>query len=302
MHIGFRAALVATLILPALAASQTLPATRPAINRPINRPIPALDPKLPTLWIIGDSTVRNGQDRGENGQWGWGNPIRSFFDRTRINVVNYALGGTSSRSYQTPSRVQKYSEWDMVLNNMKPGDFVIMQFGHNDGGNPADPSRARASLPGNGEETKEIDNPITGRHEVVHTFGWYMRKYVTDAKAKGAVECIICSLIPRNHWLNGKMDSTQKYPQWAQDAAKESGAEFIDLHTLVATQYEAMGQQKTTDVYFPVGETTHPDWAGAILNAHTVVAAIKSLDHSALANYLLPTPPTDFPLPSGKAR
>src|SRR5277367_884028 len=145
MHIVWKAALAATLVFSAVgmaqtatdAAPQTQPTpratTRPAFNRPANRPIPALNPKLPTLWVIGDSTVRNGQDRGENGQWGWGNPIRSLFDQTRINVVNYALGGTSSRSYQTPSRVQKFSEWDMVLNNMKPGDFLIMQFGHNDG-------------------------------------------------------------------------------------------------------------------------------------------------------------------------
>ena len=55
-----------------------------------------IDPKLPTLWLIGDSTVRNGQDNGGNGQWGWGNPIVHYFDKTKINVQNRGAGGTSS--------------------------------------------------------------------------------------------------------------------------------------------------------------------------------------------------------------
>src|SRR4051794_8039633 len=74
-------------------------------------PRPALDPKLPTLWIIGDSTVRNGTlDNGNNGQWGWGNPIAHYFDKNKINVQNRALGGTSSRTYQTNAKL-----WPTVL-------------------------------------------------------------------------------------------------------------------------------------------------------------------------------------------
>ena len=68
---------------------------------------------------------------------------------------------------------------------MKAGDFVLIQFGHNDGGPINDSSRARGSLPGLGEETQEIDNQVTGKHEVVHTFGWYMRKFIADTRAKG---------------------------------------------------------------------------------------------------------------------
>jgi len=286
--------------------AQNAPATRPTTRgfagRGRTRPIPARKPGIPSLWIVGDSTIRNGQDTGNNGQWGWGNPIAAYFDRDRINVVNYALGGTSSRTFMTPGRGQTQSDWDVVMANIQPGDFVIMQFGHNDGGKPDDPARARATLPGNGEETQEIDNPITGKHEVVHSYGWYMRKYVTDAKSKGAAEVYICSLIPRNHWQNGKMDAGQKYPQWAKDAAAQAGAIYIDLHQLAASKYEAMGEKKTTDVYFPDGETTHTDWAGAILNAGCVTEGIKASEHSALAGFLLANPPTDVPLPQGKAR
>jgi lysophospholipase L1-like esterase len=289
------------LIVALFALSAFGQATRP-FGRSPNRPIPAVNPNLPTLWVIGDSTVRNGQDRGENGQWGWGNPIAHLFDRTKINVVNYALGGTSSRTFMNPGRGQTLSDWDMVMNNIKPGDFVIMQFGHNDGGKPDDPSRARATLPGNGEETVEIDNPITMKHETVHTYGWYIRKYCTDATSKGAAEVIVCSLIPRNHWADGKVDAGQKYPAWAEAAAKQVGADYVDLHSLVAAKYEPLGEKVVTDTYYPDKETTHTDWAGAILNAQCVCEGIKGLPNSKLAAYLLTNPPTEIALPSGKAR
>src|SRR5215475_16158579 len=85
-----------------------------AQTRPTTAPI---NPALPTFWIIGDSTVRNGADTGNNGQWGWGNPIAAYFDTGRINVQNWALGGTSSRTFIGIGR------WDKVLAQIKPGDF-----------------------------------------------------------------------------------------------------------------------------------------------------------------------------------
>lgn len=74
-----------------------------------------------------------------------------------------------------------------------------MQFGHNDNGAINDASRARASLKGIGEETQAIDNLLTKKPEVVHTYGWYLRKFIADTKAKG-VTPIVCSLIPRKMW------------------------------------------------------------------------------------------------------
>ena len=63
-------------------------------------PVPA-NPNLPTLFLIGDSTVRNGRADGANGQWGWGEPLVDLFDTSKINVVNRAVGGLSSRTYYT---------------------------------------------------------------------------------------------------------------------------------------------------------------------------------------------------------
>ncbi len=242
---------------------------------------PASDPNLPTLFAIGDSTVRTGTlGNGGNGQWGWGAPIADFFDRTKINVENRAWGGTSSRSYQT------LGFWEKVLADIKPGDFVIMQFGHNDAGAVNDNSRARGTIKGNGDEMEEIDNMLTGQHEVVHTYGWYIRKYITDIKAKGAMP-IVCSPIPRNNWQNGKVArASEDYGKWAAQAAEAENAFFIDLNELIAQHYEAQGQEKVTASYFGPREHTHTNAAGARLNASLVIEGLKGLENCKLCDYL----------------
>src|SRR5262245_11123590 len=83
---------------------------------------------LPTLFLVGDSTVRNGAGDGANKQWGWGEPIATYFDPAKITVLNRARGGRSSRTFLTEGL------WDQVLSAMKPGDFVLIQFGQKDGG------------------------------------------------------------------------------------------------------------------------------------------------------------------------
>src|SRR4051812_28588463 len=80
------------------------------------------DPKLPTVYVIGDSTANNTEHRG------WGDPFIDLFDHTKANVVNRARAGRSSRSFQTEGL------WDKLLQDLRPGDFVLIQFGHNDGG------------------------------------------------------------------------------------------------------------------------------------------------------------------------
>ena len=76
---------------------------------------------------------------------------------------------------------------------LRAGDFVIIQFGHNDSGalnqeppGSTRPLRARGTIPGIGDESEEIDNVITGKHETVYSFGWYLRKMIADTRAKGA--------------------------------------------------------------------------------------------------------------------
>src|ERR1700755_1868127 len=131
----------------------------------------------PVFYIIGDSTVRNGSGTGADKLWGWGSFMAEDFDTTKIGVSNQALGGRSSRTFITEGR------WDRIMATLKKGDYVIMQFGHNDGGALDDTSRARGSIRGIGEESKEIYNPIMKKQEVVYTYGYYMRKYIRETKA-----------------------------------------------------------------------------------------------------------------------
>jgi len=239
-----------------------------------------LDPKLPTLFLIGDSTVNN----STNGQLGWGTPIASFFDKSKINVANRARGGRSSRTFLTEGL------WDQVLGEMKAGDFVLMQFGHNDGGAINDNSRARGSIKGTGEETEEIDNLITKKHEVVHTYGWYMRRFITDTKAKGATP-IVLSPVPRNIWKDGKVvRAANDYGKWAAETAKQGGAEFIDLNELVATRYETAGAEKVAADYFTAVDHTHTSPAGAWINAAAVVEGVRRLTKVRLRKFLLAKP------------
>ncbi|MEN6427353.1 MAG: rhamnogalacturonan acetylesterase [Phycisphaerales bacterium] len=247
--------------------------------------LPMPDPNLPTLFLIGDSTVRTGSlGNGANGQWGWGAPIADFFDRTKINVQNRAWGGTSSRTFQTQGF------WEKVLADMKPGDCVILQFGHNDSSPLNDTQRARGTIPGAGDETEEIDNLLTGQHEVVHTYGWYIRKFIADARSKGAT-AIVCSPVPRNNWAEeGRVGrASQSYGRWAAEAAQAEGAAFVDLNELIARCYEQMGCERVTGICFPPGERTHTSAAGAQINAACVVEGLEVLDDCPLVKYLLNT-------------
>lgn len=233
----------------------------------------------PVLYIIGDSTVRNGDGTGKNQQWGWGSFMNDHFDTNKLSIRNHAIGGRSSRTFITEGR------WDRILAVLKKGDYVIMQFGHNDGGPLDDTARARGTIRGIGEETKEIYNPITKRQEVVHTYGWYMRRYIREAKDKGAI-AIVCSPIPRDNWKDGKVTrSSDSYSKWAEDVAKEEGAYFINLNELVAAKYEEMGPDKVK-VFFPV-DHTHTNIDGAKLNAEIVANAIREVKPGKLKKFLL---------------
>jgi lysophospholipase L1-like esterase len=231
--------------------------------------------KPPTLFLIGDSTVRNGAGDGANKQWGWGEPIAAYFDPTKITVLNRARGGRSSRTFMTEGL------WDQVVSAMKPGDFVLIQFGHNDGGAINDASRARGTIKGVGEEVEEIDNILTNKHEVVHTYGWYLRKYVADAKAKGATP-VICSPVPRKIWKEERI-SRDQYARWAEEVAKAEKVGFIDLNEIIARQYEAMGAEKVEPLF--ADERTHTTLAGAELNAASVVSGLKALKPDPLTSY-----------------
>src|SRR5574344_2631444 len=112
----------------------------------------------PVLFLVGNSTMRTGTlGNGNNGQWGWGYYAGDFFDTDKITVENHALGGTSSRTFYTRL-------WPDVLKGIRPGDWVIIELGHNDNG-PYDSGRARASIPGIGHDSLNVTIKETGVKE-----------------------------------------------------------------------------------------------------------------------------------------
>jgi len=254
-------------------ASRLLPLTRARSTFPM--PVPR-DPRLPSLVLVGDSTVRNGQGDGAGGLWGWGDALPVYFDASKINVVNRAIGGLSSRTYVT------FGHWDQVLALLKPGDVLVMQFGHNDVSPINDPTRARGTLPGAGDETTTIENQMTGEREDVHTYGWYLRKIVGEAKKKG-VAVIVCSPVPRNAWKDGTVARNESYRGWAEQAAKAGGAMFVDLNGLVAARYDALGRAAVAP-FFP-SDDTHTSRAGAELTAAIAAAGLQAIPNSPLAAY-----------------
>ena len=231
--------------------------------------------KKPTLYIIGDSTVRN----SNRPQCGWGELIGEYFDSSMINISNQAMAGRSTRTFIKEKR------WDKVLATLRKGDFVLMQFGHNEGSRP-DTSKGgyRGVLKGIGDETVNLlwkDSTI----ETVHTYGWYLKKFVNDVSAKGATP-IICSMIPRNEFVTGKVKRADNdYGKWAAEVAINEAAFFIDLNRITADKYDLLGPEEVKK-YFP-GDHTHTNLEGAGVNAASVVEGIRGLGNRALNNYLM---------------
>ena len=254
------------------AAVSTDPGLKMQLSLPVN-----FKSGLPTIWLVGDSTVRNGHGDGAHNQMGWGDEFAPYFDTNKVNIVNLAIGGRSSRTYITEGH------WAQALQMIKPGDVVLIQFGHNDSGAIDDPARARASLPGVGNETREIYNPVQKRPELVHTFGWYMTQYVLGARSKGATP-ILCSLVPRKIWADRSIvRAASTYGGWTRDVALAQHADFIDLNEITARKYDAMGPSAVESLF---GDPhTHTTVAGAIVNAESVVAGLKALPDDPVINY-----------------
>lgn len=239
---------------------------------------------LPTLLIAGDSTAaRNNSDI----QRGWGAVLVDYFDTGKINLVNYAQGGASFPSYYA-------SRWPQVVSALKPGDFVVIEFGHNGG-----------HLRGIGEDTRV---GLDGRE--IHTFGWYIRKFAADARSKGATP-IISTPTVRNIWTNpdakfndstiisknesynpveDKVERSMGQPlangmiSWASQICEQEKIAFVDHCQITAELYEKMGRDAVAKLF--IQDHTHTTIEGAVLNAETFITGLKALKEMPLVNYL----------------
>ena len=219
-------------------------------------------PPKPVFYLVGDSTTNN-----PNPPWcSWGQVIFNFFDTTKLSVQNRAIAGRSTRQFINEGR------WAKIMSTLKPGDFVIVEFGHNAGGKPdtIGATGRRAVLKGNGDDSVVV-NYKTGR-EVVHSYGWYLRKFAKDAQSKGAT-VMIASMVAGNAFKDGKVMRNTTYGLWAKEAAQQAGAFFIDANNIIADKLERMGPEIVKE--FHPYDGVHTNAEGAGVNAAAIIAGIK---------------------------
>lgn len=236
------------------------------------------EPGKPVVFITGDSTVKN-TDRDEDGMWGWGSQASDIFDTDKITVFNNAQAGRSCRSYLREGR------WDKVYNDLQPGDFVLIQFGHNDAGNELDHGKARNDITGTADSSHvyRVRTDKEVRNEVVYTFGWYLCKMIDDVRQKGATP-ILVSLTPRNEWPGGKIERrNNSFGKWYREVVAKTAVEFVDLHNISADALDEIGQNDAKE-YFKK-DHTHTSKKGAKLNAQSIAKGLRKID-SPLAKYL----------------
>ena len=227
----------------------------------MSRPKPGTSRKgqNPVLFLVGNSTMRNGtKGNGSNGQWGWGYYANKYFDESKITVENQALGGMSTRTFYTDL-------WPAVREALKPGDWVIVSIGHNDNGEFFDAKRARAVIPGVDPDTCYVGfNQRTQRQDTVYSYGTYLRKYISEIRAKGA-NPILMSLTPRDAYDNKGLTIRKPQTEWAAYVAAIEGVPFVDLSERSGQKLDSYSLWKKK--YHFYGDKIHTSKYGAEMNA-----------------------------------
>ena len=237
----------------------------------------------PMVFITGDSTVKN-KDKDADGMWGWGSQAGIVFDPAKITWENVAMAGRSTRSYIREGR------WEKVYNALQPGDFVLIQFGHNDIC-PINDQKERGVIPGTADTCHVYKMEKDGRYELVYSFGWYLKKMIDDTREKGATP-ILLSLTPRNEWPGGKCERrNDSYGKWYREVVEQTGVAFVDVHNISAdfldkkfASKDAVKSKEKASKYFN-HDHTHTSLLGAQMNARSVARGLRDI-HSPLADYL----------------
>ncbi|SHF43651.1 rhamnogalacturonan acetylesterase [Chryseobacterium takakiae] len=217
--------------------------------------------KKPTLFLIGDSTMANKENPDKNPEHGWGQVLNQFFT-TGIEIQNHAMNGRSSKSFRTEGR------WDVIEKQLKKGDFVIIQFGHND-------QKVKDST--------KFTNPYT-------QYRANLERYVKDTRAKGAIPILMTSIVRRNFNENGVLIDTHKeYPLVVRMVADDLNVPFVDMQLLTEQLEIAYGPENSKKLhlhfkegeepYYPKGkdDDTHLSKLGADLEAKLAAASLKKM-------------------------
>lgn len=222
-----------------------------------------------TLYTIGDSTMANKPNPEVNPERGWGQMLTLFFT-DEIKIDNRAVNGRSTRSFRT------LNHWQPIYENLKKGDYIFIQFGHNDG-KTTDPTR--------------YTNPHSSyRHNLI--------QYIKETREKGAIPVLLTSIARRKFNNEGVLlDSHGAYTLETRLVAQEYKVPLIDLQYYSELLEESYGVEKSkllhlqypkgTHEYYPEGidDNTHLSVLGATEIAKIVVNELKVMNHP-LAKYL----------------
>ncbi len=170
-------------------------------------------PAAPRVHLAGDSTMATKERQTPNPEYGWGEALGRYF-RDPATVVNYALNGRSSKSFRAEGH------WDKLLAALAPGDWVIVQFGHND------------------------EKPDAARHtDPRSTYADNLRRFVAEIRAKGA-QPVLATSVARRKWNaagTALVDTHGDYPAAMRDVARELGVPLLELNHLTTQLEEAHG-------------------------------------------------------------
>lgn len=241
-----------------------------------------------TVHTIGDSTMAT-YSESTTVTRGWGQMFQQFFTDA-VTVNNRAKSGASSKSFY-----EEAAYWESVKKQIQPGDYVLIQFAHNDEKNDGmDGDEVKAYYESIGDQAKADATDYRGT-TASGTYKEYLRKYVEETRALGATPVLvgaICrkyftgSTIRRNgrHDLGddfslltasgikegnkvGEDDHTYDYPYQMRLVADEMGVSYIDLTTATKELYESYGDAKANELLFDGDGSTHTSAMGATLIA-----------------------------------
>ncbi|GLB35883.1 putative GDSL-like Lipase/Acylhydrolase family protein [Lyophyllum shimeji] len=212
-----------------------------------------------TVYLAGDSTMAKGG--GGSGTDGWGQYLGQYLS---IPVVNMAIAGRSARSYTDEGR------FTTLINTAKKGDFVVIEFGHNDGTSGA-VDNGREDAVGDGYNTTATVTEPDGSTLVIHTFTYYIQNAVTALQAKGAIP-IVSSQTPDNIWSGSSIAAGPRFVGYMQTVGTRTGAVYVDHYDYVAQAYNKLGQTAVT-AFYPL-DHTHTSPAGANVVAQAFVRGL----------------------------
>ncbi|MGZ9121401.1 MAG: rhamnogalacturonan acetylesterase [Gemmatirosa sp.] len=206
-----------------------------------------------TLWLIGDSTMAERADTTRTPERGWGQALPRFLDTAAVAVRNHAANGRSTRSFLAEGR------WDSVRTRLRPGDVVLIQFGHNDQ-KDQDPAR--------------YTNPYSAYRR-------NLERFVAETRARGATPVVLSSIVRRHFNPGGVLQDTHgAYPWVARAVAREAGVGFVDHQLLTEELVGRAGPERSKSLYVWVGEQrddTHLSAAGADSVARLAARELRRL-------------------------